>query len=435
MSRRLALVLHTHLPYVEGFGTWPFGEEWLWEAIATSYLPLADALDAQPGRVTLSVTPVLADQLAVAGVGGRCLQFLRGMREETHRLDLESHPEVAGPLTWSRDRYRVAADALERRGGDVLDALAPHVTWTSAATHAVLPLLATDAGVERQVRIGLESGRRRFRAVAGGFWLPECAHDRVLDPLLAAEGVTATCVELPTASGDAVRAPGGPLLFPIHRRLIDRVWGAAGYPSQAAYLDTHHHTDRRHLAWAVDGAPYDPERAAAQARADAADFLAAVPRSGHTTFAIDTELLGHFWAEGITWLAEVLGQAPEAGVEIAPLRADTYAGPVAALEGDAVTSWGHPPTLATWSAPPARGLAWTQRRAELRVAAARGEADDRAIRELLALQSSDWAFLATTGTAGPYPLDRAAGHARELEAALAAPGTRPPAVRGLAPRL
>ena len=43
---RLAVVLHSHLPYVEGFGTWPFGEEWLWEAIATSYLPLLDVLQA-----------------------------------------------------------------------------------------------------------------------------------------------------------------------------------------------------------------------------------------------------------------------------------------------------------------------------------------------------------------------------------------------------
>jgi 1,4-alpha-glucan branching enzyme len=25
------------MPYVEGFGTWPFGEEWLWEAVATCY--------------------------------------------------------------------------------------------------------------------------------------------------------------------------------------------------------------------------------------------------------------------------------------------------------------------------------------------------------------------------------------------------------------
>jgi hypothetical protein len=24
----LAIVLHSHMPYVEGFGTWPFGEEW-----------------------------------------------------------------------------------------------------------------------------------------------------------------------------------------------------------------------------------------------------------------------------------------------------------------------------------------------------------------------------------------------------------------------
>ena len=41
----LALVLHTHMPYVEGFGTWPFGEEWLFEAMATCYLPLLDVLE------------------------------------------------------------------------------------------------------------------------------------------------------------------------------------------------------------------------------------------------------------------------------------------------------------------------------------------------------------------------------------------------------
>ena len=44
----LALVLHSHMPYVEGFGTWPFGEEWLWEAVACVYLPLLDLLDGAP---------------------------------------------------------------------------------------------------------------------------------------------------------------------------------------------------------------------------------------------------------------------------------------------------------------------------------------------------------------------------------------------------
>ncbi len=64
---RLSIVLHTHMPYVEGYGTWPFGEEWLWEAMATSYLPLLDVLDAAPA-LTLSITPVLADQLAAPGI-------------------------------------------------------------------------------------------------------------------------------------------------------------------------------------------------------------------------------------------------------------------------------------------------------------------------------------------------------------------------------
>src|SRR6202008_1731501 len=85
---RLAVVLHSHMPYVEGHGTWPFGEEWLWEAVATCYLPLLDVLDAAPGRVTLSVTPVLADQLEAPGALERCAAFLREIRPASHRLDL-----------------------------------------------------------------------------------------------------------------------------------------------------------------------------------------------------------------------------------------------------------------------------------------------------------------------------------------------------------
>jgi len=57
----LAMVLHSHMPYVEGFGTWPFGEEWLWEGLASVYLPLLRALREAP--VTLGLTPVLCDQL------------------------------------------------------------------------------------------------------------------------------------------------------------------------------------------------------------------------------------------------------------------------------------------------------------------------------------------------------------------------------------
>jgi len=97
-----------------------------------------------------------------------------------------------------------------------------------------------------------------------------------------------------------------------------------------------------------------------------------------------------------------------------------------------VTSWGAPRTLDTWSAPRAGGLAWRQRRAELHALPGAGP---RALRELLALQASDWAFLVAQGTAGSYPLERAEGHEAALAAALAAPGDHAPRLRNLAPHL
>ena len=96
-----------------------------------------------------------------------------------------------------------------------------------------------------------------------------------------------------------------------------------------------------------------------------------------------------------------------------------------------VTSWGTPRDLTTWSGPGAQGLAWRQRAAELRAR----DAGERALRELLALQSSDWAFLTTFGTAGRYPLERAAGHEAAFTAALAAPEEHAPALRNIAPHL
>ena len=37
-------VLHSHLPYVIGHGRWPHGMDWLNEAAAESYIPLAEGL-------------------------------------------------------------------------------------------------------------------------------------------------------------------------------------------------------------------------------------------------------------------------------------------------------------------------------------------------------------------------------------------------------
>jgi 1,4-alpha-glucan branching enzyme len=80
-------------------------------------------------------------------------------------------------------------------------------------------------------------------------------------------------------------------------------------------------------------------------------------------------------------------------------------------------------------------LAWQARTAELRVLATGGRPSDRAIRELLALQASDWAFLVSRELAGEYPRERVRAHARALELALEQPRAGDAALRGLAPDL
>jgi 1,4-alpha-glucan branching enzyme len=450
----LSIVLHSHMPYVEGFGTWPFGEEWLWEAMATSYLPLLQLLD-DGAPLTLSLTPVLCDQLEAPGVAERFLRFLREVRPTSHRLDVEHYeaegePDVAAELSRAAGDYRVAAERFLSWRGDLLAALMPHASWTSSASHAVLPLVATSAGVRLQLAAGIASHRARRGELgwAGGLWLPECAHAAWLEPLLEEAGVRATCADLTDVLGPGderhlrpIATTAGPLLVPVDRVTMELVWSDGGYPADGAYRDSHRRTPRDHHPWANDGSVYDPARAAARAREHAADFVARTMErltgGGLAVCALDTELLGHWWHEGPAWLAAVLGEAERQGLALLPLD-DALAGvePAPALPGDdAITTWGSPRDLSTWSAPPVADLAAQARAAELRVLAAGEEADPRAVRELLALQASDWAFLASRGTAGDYPRERAAGHRAALDAALAAPGAHDPRVRNLAPHL
>jgi 1,4-alpha-glucan branching enzyme len=409
--------------------------------------------------LTLSLTPVLCDQLEAPGAGERFLDFLRDVRGETHARDItgcreSGAGELVGELERSAGDYRRAHERWEALGGDLLGSLAEHAAWTSAATHAVLPLVATGAGVRLQVDTGIAAHRRRFGGWEGGFWLPECAHAGWLGPLLAREGVRAVCVDLTDVHGagstDALRpvaTDGGPVLVPIDRQTIELVWSDAGYPAHGVYRDYHHHTVHHHRPWANDGGVYDRDAAEAQARSHAADFVARTiarldaarertGRRGLCVCALDTELLGHWWFEGVGWLVAVLDEATRQGLALARLdEALTRHEPAVVAHELPVTSWGTPRDLQTWEGPAVRDLAWRTRNAELRTVGAAEHAGERALRELLALQSSDWAFMVTRRLAGDYPRERADGHARALDDALGALGSAPPALRNLAPGL
>jgi 1,4-alpha-glucan branching enzyme len=435
------------MPYVEGFGTWPFGEEWLWEAMAVCYLPLLELLD-RGAPVTVSITPVLGDQLAAAGIGERFVRFLTDVRRSTHAEDVAGltaagAPHLARELERAADDYERALECFEAIDGDLLGELARHATWTSAATHAVLPLCATDAGVRLQIAAGIAAHEARCGDWSGGFWLPECAYAPWLDELLSDAGARFCCVDVTDHFGFGaaehlrpLKAVGGLILMPIDRATIELVWSDDGYPSDGRYRDYHRHTLHHHRPWANDGAPYDHAAAIATAREHAREFvrhtIKRVAAGGLAVCALDTELLGHWWYEGIAWLEAVIEEADRQGLRISKLEAALERRePVEAAEL-AVSSWGTPRDLSTWDGPPVAELAFETRAAELRVLAAGPDAGPVAVRELLALQSSDWAFMKTRALAADYPVERARGHARALAHALAEPAAQPNGVRNLA---
>jgi 1,4-alpha-glucan branching enzyme len=247
------------------------------------------------------------------------------------------------------------------------------------------------------------------------------------------------CVELTNRFGEGARehlqplsSASGVVLVPIDRATISLVWSEEGYPSGGHYRDYHHHTVHHHKPWSNDGSPYDRDRALALARQHAADFVsrtlarlredgAGLAGGGLVVFAVDTELLGHWWYEGVSWLRAVLEECSRQGLEL--VRLDDalerhQPAPIVAGEDWPASSWGARGDLSTWSAPAVADIAFTTRAAELDVVAAGARVSTTALRSLLALQASDWAFMVSRGVAVPYARERFAGHLRALEDAL-----------------
>jgi 1,4-alpha-glucan branching enzyme len=453
----LAIVLHSHMPYVEGFGTYPFGEEWLFDAAVRSYLPVLEVAS----DLTMTVTPVLADQLEDPGVRERLRRFLVELRIEAAQSDVgDVPPESREAVEAEVERYRHALQLLDAVGGDVLGAFRSAADqgrvalMGSAATHAVLPMLATRAARRLQLDTGLRSHRRRF-GNSGGVWLPECAYAPGLEWELAEAGASYFCVDQSARENgyDAltpVRTEAGPVAFTIDWDAVAWVWSASGYPADPSYLQFAAKSMRGMRLWRIGGGAHDPAAAHATARRHALEFVQAAiarleefrrrrDRPGLIVFAVDTELIGHWWSEGPTWLAEVLKLAPEHGLRLLTLpRALAEHEPEDRPLGTA--TWGEGKDFRTWDAPAVADIAWAARRCELRLLRALGEGINgtraqRAARELLALQASDWAFLDSRGQAGDYPFQRATGHARAMLEAIDSARPPDPRMRALAPDL
>jgi len=200
---RLAFVLHSHMPWLRRNGTYPAGEEWLFQVWSESYLPLIEMLErlADDGLrdvLTVGITPVLAEQMddpyllrefhgwlgrrlldlqhSVQRYGGWQRDGLEPVwadhwRRQSHLLDLFEQRFLSTGLT-------APFAALERAG--VIQVLG------GPATHPYLPLFDRAELIRGQIDTGLATHDRVFGSRPRGVWTPECAYrpaGAVTDPL------------------------------------------------------------------------------------------------------------------------------------------------------------------------------------------------------------------------------------------------------------
>jgi 1,4-alpha-glucan branching enzyme len=326
----------------------------------------------------------------------------------------------------------------------------PRYEWT--------PPTGRDCGRDRRVRPGLEEmlavhGLEYFVAdshlVAAGQpvflyrdYIP--LKEGRSEPVLATPSVEARSPYAPYRVASRGGAGEAAVFFRDPRTTL-QVWSREhGYPGEYAYLEFH----KKHFPgglrfWRITDnlsdlgtkAVYEPDVAAQKAGRHAshfvelvADTLALAKGDGPVLVCspYDSELFGHWWFEGPLWLELVAREMAHAGVPCMTLGEALEAVPPRATLGLPEGSWGeggdhrvwlNRDTEWTWDRIYSAEAEWVNHVArhpgrntpELRRVLA------QATRELLLLQSSDWQFLITTGTAADYAERRVAEHYAEFK--------------------
>jgi 1,4-alpha-glucan branching enzyme len=361
----VALVLHAHLPYVRHPEHKYFLEEnWLFEAVAATYLPLLENLrnltrDGVRWRLTLSMSPPLVSMLRDDVLKLRTAAYLDRMLElgDKEVARLRNDHTFGGLARFYRDRFGRLKGLYDELRGDIVEGYRKLQDdgfleiITVGATHGYMPVVREPNARRAQIKSAVESYRRHFGRWPRGIWLPECGYTEGVDAMLADEGLRYFFVDAHGVAHARPRPPYG-IFAPIYTRSgvaafardlesSKQVWSAKeGYPGDQAYRDFYRdvgfdapddyirpyvhpdgirvHTGYKYFRVTGDvdlGAkqPYDPGAAKEKAAMHAGHFMWArekqiehlasqMDRKPLVVSPYDAELYGHWWFEGPEFL-------------------------------------------------------------------------------------------------------------------------------------
>jgi len=481
----VSLVLHAHLPFVRHPEYEEFLEEdWLYEAITETYLPLIDrftkaADDGVPFRVAMVVTPSLAGMLSDELLKARYSRELTKLIELAEREVVRTENDDAANAVAHHylDRFlhfrwlyeerlgrNVLAGFKELQDRGVLEIL------TCAATHGFLPLMqANPQAVRAQIRVGVDEYRRHFGRSPQGIWLPECGYYPGVEQILAEHGIRYFLVDthgVLFATPRPTYGPYAPLFtrsgvaaFARDAESSKQVWSSEeGYPGDTTYRefyrDIGYDLDFDYIKHYVQPTGlrkntgikyhritgktphkeiYDRARAMERVAEHAGNFMfnrqkqvewlhGQMGRPPIIVAPYDAELYGHWWYEGPEFLDFFVRKSAYDQSTYKLVTPGDYLAlhPTQQQADLSMSTWGDRGYADVWLN---GGNDWMYRHlhaAEVRMVELANRftnptdlqrrALNQAARELLLAESSDWAFIITTGTMVDYAIRRFKTH-------------------------
>lgn len=484
MLGHLSLVLHAHLPFVRHPEHEKFLEEnWLFEAITETYVPLIQTMDGwlrdgMDTRLTMSLSPTLCSMLLDPLLQDRYLRHLETLIELAEKEVHRTHWEHAlQPLArMYHQRFLGVRETWLAYGRNLVGAFRKFQEQgkleiiTTAATHALLPLMADHP---TSIRAQILTARDHYRACFGceprGIWLPECAYVDGVENILQEANIRWFIIDTHGILHARSRPRYGvfaPIFTPnciaAFGRDLDsakQVWSKhEGYPGDVHYRDFY-----RDIGFDLDfdyvkphlpdisqrgftgikyhritgGAPekqvYDRNAALETAAGHAGHFLCArieqfqrlasiMDRPPLVLSPYDAELFGHWWYEGPEFLDYFIRKAYYDQQVFSLVTPHEYLcrNPTQQVAKPAASSWGAEGYWSVWLNETNEWIYPHLRVAQERMTqlarrfpkadALQLRALKQAGRELLLAQSSDWPFILRTGTSPDYARKRVKDH-------------------------
>ncbi len=443
---RVAFVFHSHLPWVLGHGVWPVGEEWLYQAYANSYIPLIHSLNRLGARgfrnvASVGFTPILSAQLDHPDTLKGLAAWLHNWQLRSLNLPLD-HPLRSYELRKAQEILTIFDEHFSRGAAPRIRTLIDDEVIEflgGPATHPFTPGL--DPKIQEiSLRAGLDDCVRRFGNSPSGMWVPECAYRPGQEEIYEKLGITHFMVDEPavTSVGCISSIPyqlGNSKVNVIARdaQISDALWShERGYPGSAPYRDFHfiHHEHGLKLSAVGDKENthkriYDPQAAGVQVEVDARNFIRELELAlkakrdrgeAHPSIVIgiDTELLGHWWHEGIAWFERVVELLPVASIATATLEQVTSK--FHSRIDLPPSSWGSGKDWSVWTGDQVRDIVVLNGQSQDLVLEQLGSrtCTSAQLNQLMLQLSSDWAFMITRDSAAQYARDRILGHRNQL---------------------